>query len=137
MKFTKPWTLEIFMECYCVVRNEPMRREITKLQTATTVIGLKLWKKVIGLWFWGLLVYRELYFDWPVHDQHSWNFSGVRSFMSLTAKTKNQNEIQCGVSCICSWDVARLDYQPLLFRKTSLHSSPERAAGRVRFPLLV
>ena len=30
----------------------------------------------------------------------------------------------------------RLDYQPL-FGKMSPHSSPERAAGRVRFPLLV
>ena len=31
---------------------------------------------------------------------------------------------------------SRLDYQPL-FGKMSPHSSPERAAGRVRFPLLV
>ena len=31
---------------------------------------------------------------------------------------------------------SRLDYQPL-FGKMNLHSSPERAAGRVRFPLLV
>ena len=31
---------------------------------------------------------------------------------------------------------SRLDYQPL-FGKMSTHSSPERAAGRVRFPLLV
>ena len=30
----------------------------------------------------------------------------------------------------------RVDYQPL-FGKMSPHSSPERAAGRVRFPLLV
>ena len=30
----------------------------------------------------------------------------------------------------------RLDYQ-LLFREMSPHSSPEEAAGRVRFPLLV
>ena len=29
------------MECYCVARNKPIRREITKLQTAT----------VINLWF--------------------------------------------------------------------------------------
>ena len=32
--------------------------------------------------------------------------------------------------------IIRLDYQPL-FGKMSQHSSPERAAGRVRFPLLV
>ena len=29
------------MECYCVARNKPIRREITKLQTAM----------VINLWF--------------------------------------------------------------------------------------
>ena len=62
------------MECYCFARNKPTRREITKLQTAT----------VISLWFWGLLVYPELYCDWPVYNQHSWNFSGVHGFLSLT-----------------------------------------------------
>ena len=25
------------MECYCVARNKPIRREITKLQTATVI----------------------------------------------------------------------------------------------------
>ena len=50
MKLTKLWTPEIFMECYCVVRNKPIRREIIKPQTAT----------VISLWFWGLLVCPEL-----------------------------------------------------------------------------
>ena len=74
VKLTKPWTPEIFMECYCVARNKPIRREITKPQTAT----------VISLWFWGLLACPELYCDWPVHNQHSWNFSGVHSFLSLT-----------------------------------------------------
>ena len=74
VKLTKPWTPEIFMECYCVARNKPIRREITKPQTAT----------VISLWFWGLLAYPELYCDWPVHNQHSWNFSGVPGFLSLT-----------------------------------------------------
>ena len=74
VKLTKPWTPEIFMECYCVARNKPIRRKITKRQTAT----------VISLWFWGLLAYPELYCDWPVHNQHSWNFSGVPGFLSLT-----------------------------------------------------
>ena len=73
VKLTKPWTPEIFMECYCIVRNKPIRHKITKLQTAT----------VISL-FWGLLAYPELYCDWPVHNQHSWNFSGVYGFLSLT-----------------------------------------------------
>ena len=62
------------MECYCVARNKPIRREITKPQTAT----------VISLWFWGLLAYPELYCDWPVHDQHSWSFSVVHGFLSWT-----------------------------------------------------
>ena len=48
--------------------------EITKRQTAM----------VISLWFWGLLAYPKLYCDWPVHNQHSWNFSGVQGLMSLT-----------------------------------------------------
>ena len=76
VKLTKPWTLEIFMECYCVARNKPIRREITKPQTAT----------IISLWFWGLLACPELYCDWPVHNQHSWKFSGVHGFLSLTVK---------------------------------------------------
>ena len=62
------------MECYCVARNKPIRRKITKPQTAT----------VISLWFRGLLTCPELYCDWPVHNQHSWNFSGVHGFLSLT-----------------------------------------------------
>ena len=45
----------------------------------------------------------------------------------------------CGpVDSVNLWTLwtCRLDYQPL-FGKMSPHSSPERAAGRVRFPLLV
>ena len=57
-------TRDIYMECYCGARNKPIRREITKPQTAM----------VINFWFWGLLAYPELYCDWPVHNQHSWNF---------------------------------------------------------------
>ena len=74
MKLTKPWTPEIFMECYCVARNKPIRREITKPQTAT----------VSSLWFWGLLACPELYCDWSVHNQNSCSFSGVHGFLSLT-----------------------------------------------------
>ena len=36
-KLSKPGTPQIFMECYCVVRNKPIRREITKPQTATVI----------------------------------------------------------------------------------------------------
>ena len=53
------------------------------------------------------------------------------------------NELQCQFKqggCQGRFDsitkLTRLDYQPL-FGKMSPHSSPERAAGRVRFPLLV
>ena len=74
VKLTKPGTTEIFMKCYCVARNYPITREITKPQTAT----------VISLWFWILLAHRELYCNWPVDNQHSWNFSGVHGFLSLT-----------------------------------------------------
>ena len=80
VKLTKPWTPEIFMECYCVERSKPIRRQITKPQTAT----------VISLWFWGLLAYPELYCDWPVHNQHSWKFSFVHVFLSLTV-----NALEC------------------------------------------
>ena len=78
VKFTKPWTPEIFMECYCVARNKPIRHVITKLQTAT----------VISLWFWGLIAYPKLYCNWPVHNQHSWNFSCVQGFLSLIVKRR-------------------------------------------------
>ena len=67
-------TRNIYGMSYCVARNKPLRSEISKPPTAT----------VISLWFWGFLVYPELYCDWPVHNQHSWNFSGVHSFLSLT-----------------------------------------------------
>ena len=69
-----PWTPEIFMECYCVARNKPIRHEITKLQTTTVII----------LWFWGLLACPELCCEWPEHNQLSLNFSGVHGFLSLT-----------------------------------------------------
>ena len=58
VKLTKPWTPEIFMECYCVAKNKPIEREITKPQTAT----------VISLWFWSLLACPKLYCDWQVHN---------------------------------------------------------------------
>ena len=39
---------------------------------------------VIRFWFWGLLACPELYYDWSLHNQHSWKFSGVHGFLSLT-----------------------------------------------------
>ena len=79
VKLTKLSKPEIFTECYRVARNKPIRREITKLQTAT----------VVNLWFWGLLAYPELYCDWPVHNQHSRNFSGVHVFLSSIHSISN------------------------------------------------
>ena len=75
VKFTKPWTREIFMECYCVARNKPIRREITK--TANSNGSLFCGFEVCSL--------TEVYCDWPVPNQHvSWNFEGVHGFLSLT-----------------------------------------------------
>ena len=69
------------MECYCVAKNKPVRHEITKLQTATVRITVAV---SLCRYFWGLLVYLERYCDWPVHNQHSWKFSGVHGFLRLT-----------------------------------------------------
>ena len=41
MKLTKPRTPEIFMECYCVARNKPIRCKITKPQTAIVITVVK------------------------------------------------------------------------------------------------
>ena len=82
VKLTKPWTPEIFMECYYLARNKPIRCEITKPQTAT----------VISLWFWALLTYPQLYCDWLVHNQHSRNFSGVHGFLSLTVSYESRKQ---------------------------------------------
>ena len=46
----KPWTPEIFLECYCAARKKPIRCEKTKLQARTLVFGL--W---FALMSWSLL----------------------------------------------------------------------------------
>ena len=71
------------MECYCVVRNKPIRHEVTRLQTAT----------VISLWFLGLLACHELYCEWPVHNQHSSNFFSVHGFLRLTVNNEQINSM--------------------------------------------
>ena len=106
VKLTKPWTPEIFMECYCVARNKPIRRKITKPQTAT----------VISLWFRGLLTCPELYCDWPVHNQHSWNFSGVHGFLSLTV-------INCCLKIFYSFDLL---LRPSLFAQTEIKKKAKK-----------
>ena len=82
MKLTKPWTPEIFMECYCVARNQPITREITKPRTETK----------ISLWIWVLLAYPELYCDWPV------KLFRCSRFSNFDGKEK-RNEIKDGKIC--------------------------------------
>ena len=43
VKLGKPWTPEIFLECFCVARKKPIRHEKTELQART----------LISLWFCG------------------------------------------------------------------------------------
>ena len=96
MKLRKPWTPEILMECYCVARKKPIRREKTKPQTAT----------VISLWFWGLLACPELYFDWALDNQHSWNISGVHGFLSFTVIYFHSyiTEKAAKLACLLLWE---------------------------------
>ena len=82
VKLTKPWTPEIFMECYCVARNQPITREITKPRTATK----------ISLWFWVLLAYPELYCDSLV------KLFRCSRFSNFDGKEK-RNEIKEGKIC--------------------------------------
>ena len=92
VKLTKPWTPDIYMKCYCVARNKPLRREITRPQKAA----------VISLWFSALVACPELYCYWPVPRaimsnngscQYTINtpeiFSGVHGFLSLTVMVRN------------------------------------------------
>ena len=71
-KLRKPWTPELFMECYRVTKKKPIRCEKSKPKTAM----------VISLWFWGLFAKPGLCCDWSLHNQHSWNISGVHGFLS-------------------------------------------------------
>ena len=82
VKLTKRWTPEIFMECYCVARNQPITREITKPRTETK----------ISLWIWVLLAYPELYCDWPV------KLFRCSRFSNFDGKEK-RNEIKDGKIC--------------------------------------
>ena len=75
----KPWTPESFLECYCVARKKPIRREKTKLQART----------LISLWFCGLLACPNLCCDWSQHNEHSCNISSVHGFPGRTVISKN------------------------------------------------
>ena len=76
--------------CY---EEKPIRRAKTKPQTAT----------VISLWFSGLLSCPELYCDRSLHNQHSWKFSGVHSFLSLTVI---DNCFRKYFDNLCNYDVS-------------------------------
>lgn len=60
------------MECYCVTKKKPIRCEKSKPQTAM----------VISLWFWCLFACPGPCCDWSLHNQQSWNISGVHGFLS-------------------------------------------------------
>jgi len=76
VKLTKPWTQEIFMECFCVAKRKPIRHEKPKPQTT----------RIVSLGFCGLLTCLELHCDWSLHNQLSWNFSAIHGFLRLTVK---------------------------------------------------
>ena len=88
VKLTKPWTPEIFMECYYVVKRKPKRCEKSRPQTATIV---SLW----FLWFartsWTLLwlvttqstlLKRLRESKWPP-NYHSWIFRDLPNISRL------------------------------------------------------
>ena len=54
VKLGKPWTPEIFLECYCLAREKPIRREKTKPQART----------LVSLWFCGQFACPDLCCDW-------------------------------------------------------------------------
>jgi len=54
VKLGKPWTPEIFLECYCGARKKPIGAEKTKPQART----------LITLWFCHLLTCPDLCCDW-------------------------------------------------------------------------
>ena len=76
VKLTKPWTPEIFMECFCVAKRQPVRREKPKPQTT--------------LWFCGLLTCLELHCDWSLHKK---DVNWVSWFNSITH----------AISKLCPW----------------------------------
>ena len=63
---------------YCVAMKQQIRGEKTKPQKGKPTI--------FSLWFWDLLACLDLYCEWSLHNQHSWNFSGVHCFLRLTVK---------------------------------------------------
>ena len=70
----KPWTPELFLECYCVARRKPIKCEKTKPQART----------LISLWFCGRFACLDLCCDWSKHNKHSWDISRAPGFSGRT-----------------------------------------------------
>ena len=66
----KLWTSEIFLECYCLAREKPIRHKKTKLQART----------LISLWFCGQFACPDLCCGWSLHNKQSWDISSVHAF---------------------------------------------------------
>ena len=79
VKLTEPWIvlnqkIILWKLCCCVARRKPIRHEKTKPQT----------EMVISLWFRSLLAHPKI--NWQLHNQNSWNFSGVFWFCEFDSK---------------------------------------------------
>ena len=67
---------EIFLECYCLAREKPIKLEKTKRQAKT----------LISLWFCGQFTCHDLCCYWSEHNKHSWDVSSVHGFPGHTVK---------------------------------------------------
>ena len=72
----KLWTPEIFLECFCVARKRPIRREKTEPQART----------LISLWFCGYSLHVLIFAVIGQHNKHSWDISSFCSFCTVTGK---------------------------------------------------
>ena len=96
VKLTKPWTPEIFMECFCVAEREPVRREKPKPQTT----------RIVSLWFCGLPTsWTSL---WLVTTQSTFlKFFSHSRFSAFDSKDVNWvswfNSITDAISKLCPW----------------------------------
>ena len=48
VRIQKPWTQELFLECYCVARKKPIRRKMKKPQAVTVI-------RFVACGFWSLI----------------------------------------------------------------------------------
>ena len=96
VKLTKPWTQEIFIECFCVAKRKPVRSEKPKPQTTI----------IVSLWFCGLLTsWTSL---WLVTTQLTFlKFFSHSRFSAFDSKYVNWvswfNSITHAISKVCPW----------------------------------